>query len=562
MAFLLPSRSLEDIPRFWTIKSRQATADIGENISALLREAFACCGVSENANPKGAAKVLRTTLERVCMRAKEVTCVLELWHTDAVYSDLYANVYVQDYFETPRRCVRVSIFACSLDMETFASRPGMTEGWERPPRQDGESLQKDFVGSVVITPCAGGLAGRTLLDPKWIVQGPALMRLTDMKQTIRGRRLVVPSLPWRQQDGEAMSCAETSLLTLSCYYSNEYSDYPVMMPSKMLGIIQRGSDVRVVPSQGRDSGSIARVLQEMGLRVRKYGFESLAGTAVPGEPFSDAEGLRRLTRVYVDSGIPVAVNVQPKGPLLGHWVVATGLQATDGSYADWISSSPYAERIELEGRSLEYIDAYNLEQSRPFVVSDDTEYPYRFAGWSELSGISGMEPVELVVPTAQKMALGAMTARELAGEILRSPVYGPLKCSDGMPEEELVLTQQLVSVRSYLRMRCASCDTSVARVYEEGMFPRFAWLFELVSRSVWNEAVGTRVSVAELLLDATAQSQVGAYDRIVLVRYPGYLLYRDPWGKERKLPSKDVSGTFVSYDRNLRIVERVPDVVA
>ena len=556
-----------EVSRFWCIKSPASKDDVDTRIEDLLRAVYVLFGhepdsrmaasedrsSDEPPNEQTAQGVLRAVLRRVCQCAEAVTCIIEPEHVDAAYSDLYSHVYVAEHFATPRRCVRVSIFACALDQETFLRRPGLKDSRLAPARQTGECLQESFVGSIVVTPRAGFLAGRTLLNPEWVVDGPARIGLTDIEQTVRGRKLMVPSFPWRQQDGEAMSCAETALLSISCYFSNEYNEYAVMMPSTMLEIIKEQSDVRVIPSQGRDSSSIACVLKHMGLRVRKYSNKSFMGRVVIGEPKYDDEALRRLVRVYVASGLPVAVNVQPEVGNVGHWVVVYGLAGREADGADWKSFGRYAESVSADSRSVEFIDACNLERKRQFVVSDDTQIPYRFASWGSLSSFRHMKPAELVVPTARKMELGALNARQLAGEVLRSPELGILSCAAEVPEERLVLTQQLVSVRNYLRMRCATCDPEVAQIYEEGVFPRFAWLFELVEAREWGKGPHERQAVAEVLLDATAQSQAFAEDRAALVRYPGFLCYRDVSGAQTLLRS-GVARSFASFDGNLRVV--------
>lgn len=559
--------------RFWVLKSagcpeRGVGNNIGELVRALREHALLADG---SFDPRmhdrsevdgGRLHVLDRILRAVCRRASEVTCVVELGHVDNVYSDLVRSVYAYEHFDSARRCVRVSIFSCALDEKAYRARSGYVEPWAteslEPDDGDAKPLQDDFVGSVVVLPRSGGILGRTLVDPRWILPCDSRVRLTDVPQTVRGKRLYAASFPWRQQDGEAMSCAETSILSISCYFSNEYRDYPVIMPSDILTSIDGSSDVRVVPSQGRTWKSAAGVLKQMGLRTRRYGRQSLVGATVIGEPNSLRRGLERIARVYVDSGLPVAVNVQPPDSedTAGHWVVLLGLGGTEGRWADWDAARPFAERLRNGDETAAVMDACNLEIARPFVVSDDMLLPYTVARWPRVSAFGGMEPVELVVPTAQRMGMGCMTARKMAGEVLRSDGLGLLQMKDGALPPRIVMTQQLVGVRSYLRFRCATSDEHVVKVFEEGVFPRFAWLFELVDYSKWDRPQGKRVALGEILLDATGEGEVSPISRVVIARYPGYFYYHptDGRSKEERGPS---FGEFASFDRNLRYIKAV-----
>lgn len=501
-------------------------------------------------------RFLKRVILRMCGYSESVTCVIEPDHVDSVHRDLYVNVYAREYFDTGRNTIRLSFFRALLDEDSFFLARGNRERWDLTPsrKESGSSLQDLFMGSVVVIPRCGGTIGRTLLDPRWVSEAPLCVRLTDFAVTIRGKRLYVQAFPYRGQDGEAMSCGETTIMSLLCYYSNEFGEYPITMPRTVLTELERTSAERVTPSQGLSYDSVGRVLSSVGFFPRRYEITGMLREQVPGEFVLPTDRMRQVAWSYVCSGIPVAVNVQPEGDEVGHSLVLVGME-DDYCCKGKSVELEEAERIEDDnGSHLVLIDEANLDAGRRFCVIDDSQVPYQCRSWSALSSFRWMMPTEMIVPTTKGMALGAMDARDVAGEIFRSPMIGLLTGSKGvLAGKQLVMTQRMVSMRSYLRQRVDTCDPKLAYVWEGSPFPRWAWLFECIESRWWEKAPWERRAVAELLLDATAVTPGDPSSRIALLRYPGFLHYHSPSG-EGIVDEANVPYDFVAYDRSLRHV--------
>ena len=498
-------------------------------------------------------------LKRACEHAAALTCVIEADHVDSVYRDLYSSVYSHEFFDADRRAIRISIFADELNERAFFIRPGRREHWDLTPVREGSgpSLQDIFVGCVVAIPRCGGIVGRTLLDPRWLVNEPLAIRLSDYDITVRGKRVSVQAFPFRGQDGEAMSCGETTIMSLLCYFSNEYGEYPITMPTEVLRTLSDAPSGRMLPSRGLDYEEVGKALAHAGLFPRSYHSDHMTVGVVPGEDATADSLMRKVAWTYVSSGIPVAVNVQSivgRGLGVGHSLVLVGLGDESIEHVS-LAKNEAAERITTpSGNPIRLIDAADLDVRRRFVVVDDTQVPYACRSWEELSAFRMMVPVELLVPTARGMSLDAMDARDIAGEILRSPKVGLSQGSGGLLDgSDLVLTQRMVSVRSYLRQRVSTCDERIAYVWEGSSFPRWAWLFECVSLSQWSKPAWERKAVSELLLDATSVTPGDPTSRVVLLRYPGFLHYHAPAG-DGIVDTGDVPQEFVSYDCSLRHV--------
>lgn len=506
-------------------------------------------------------------LARIVPRCKALTCVVESNHVDAVYHDLYVQSYATEFFESSRFTVRVSFFNAELDEGSYFLRPGYLEWWERellPVRANasGEpypALQEDFIGSVVLIPRESGIVGRTLLDPRWIVEGPCELRLSDFPLTVRGKRLFVQAFPYRHQDEEVLSCAELSVLNMVCYYSNEFNEYSVTMPGQVLSEVARGASVRVVPSNGLRYDDVGRVLRKVGFFPRRYDVRYPTTQGNEDEAADDVarNALGRVLRAYVDSGIPIAVNNQRRDIIApGHSLIVIGLGPENAvPPSEDINARTVTSTIDGVEKSVRYVDVADLERGRKYVLIDDRQLPYATAAWPHLSEMRELEAVEFMVPLTRTMELDAVDARKRADVILRSPTCGLVPALGGAASEDerFVITQQMVSIRSYLRYRVATCDPSLAFLYEGSSFPTYSWLFEIVPLSEWGKPRQQRVAVGELLLDATATSNE-PMRTIVLMRFPELLYYRGPDGDVFATRENAYPAEFRVYTRNLRLV--------
>lgn len=553
---------------------------------------------------------------RVVPRCAALTCVVEFMHDDDVYLDLYSKHYAGEYFSSSKYCVRISLFEADLDEHSFFLRPGDSEPWEddvMPLRsmegdevdQDKEGtsndksahlkcpLSKDFVGCVVLLPRCGGVVGRTLLNPAWVVRGDAYLRLSDFGVTVRGKRLSVPCFPYRQQDSEVLSCAELTVLNMVCYYSNEYNEYPVTMPEQVVSEVARSAAVRVTPSVGLRYGDVGRVLRKVGFHPRRYDVQSMLGAGTDQYGRDGTLQLEHLLRTFMDSGIPVAVNVQQplklqnkgvspdatkdgggdtsdednrnllQSPGVGHSLIAIGL----GPSTTYDEACVHAEnKKEIVGvvsgggdestGTISLVDVADIETGRAFSVIDDSLIPYAFRKWPKLSGYRDLTAEEIMVPLTRDMALDALDARNLAWEVLSSTRFGLAVClgDAGEGEGTFVLTQQMVSTRGYQRYRVVTCDEDVAFLYESGTYPRYMWLFEVFPLEEWKKPWRDRTAIGEVAFDATSVSS-DPLQVLVFLRLPRLLYYHGPDGSSWSREDPGYPSGFKPYLRNLRNVE-------
>lgn len=519
-----------------------------------------------------AAEFLYNVLTLLSSRCEELTCIIEPAHVDDVYRDLYQSAYSREFFDVDRSCIRLSFFNKAFDVVEYHSLPGRLESWE--PDYDGEAgkaLQEVFIGSMVLLPVKGGVVGRTLLDPRWLLEddAPCVMRLSDYNLTILGKRLTVSTFPFRKQDDVVLTCAELSILNLLCYYSNEFPEYPYTMPCELLDEISNHTSERVMPSRGQPYPVLGRLLRRFSFEPRRYKSTMIEVEANHFAPEAPHGSMRRLTQCYLESGIPVCVGVMPeKGQ--GHSLICIGMD-----------EQPQLEDKEVEcvfdGDSTIFLghcgegadsrssvllaSAEALGTSRRFVTIDDSELPFHRASYDNIS-FPAMRVEEILVPLTRSMALDALKARETAVTILSSKKMGivgncGLEGRDG--QSRFVYTLRLASVRSLLRWRASHEDPTFGLNYVSLPLPSMTWLVEVFSLESWRD--GAKRAMGELVLDATTNSE-NPFSLLVLARWPRRFYYRDPHGEVIDYEYESVYDdcgevrTFEAYDRNLRHIRR------
>ncbi len=514
--------------------------------------------------------LLTQILMRIAERAGQLSIVMEDEHIDPTYRNLYYNYYSNKFFDIERRSVRISFFEDKLDYKDFSSSG-------KP------DLDKCFIGACVIDPLHGGMIGRTLINPKWLVSEEARMRLSTFRLTIRGRKFEAKAFPFRMQDNESMCCAEITLLNLMCYYSNSYELYSTVLPSDIFALEEEYSHERVTPSRGMDYKTFTKLLARFGFYPRLYNVDEIAPAAWSG--LDKDTCFRRMLHWYVDSGIPVAVNVEEKNGLKdGHSLLCIGYKynrdrnAKVGKrLAGDLTHSSSSSIMRIHNRILDRSllvpaknsdEPYRLINSADlyddYVVVDDGQIPYTIAPYDGLSrSFPNMECQNYAVPLHRGMSLDALDAYENFVEILGEEKIGLASWAEDylVPGESVVMKMFLASNRSYKSFRVENNPYDISVLYQEAIMPHFVWVAELYRESNFFVEEDDRMAFAEMVLDATTSSANSPAESIVLMKYPGRMLLRSPgdgvfvddsFEIERQVPELD---EFKPFTENLSYVK-------
>lgn len=266
-----------------------------ELIKKVLQDEF---GISE-----GNAQILYDiSVKNHFEKLKDSTYLLvESSYVDKVYRDSYYHYYSSKLTRYKRDCIRVSIFESEILETDFRQI------------DKHNALQDKYRGFIVIRPTDPFIIGRSIISPKALKSNDFLCITTKFNTTANGIKFTVEGFPHSSQDTETMSCAETTLWALMEYFSNKYSDYKPVLPSKIIDTLNKVSSERQIPSKGLNIAQMSFALKEFGFGTRIY---------------SRVEYINEfdsLLSCYIESGIPIiiAMDNRPSGSI-GHALLAVG----------------------------------------------------------------------------------------------------------------------------------------------------------------------------------------------------------------------------------------------
>ena len=472
------------------------------------------------------------------------TIVQEFYHIDRSYRDSYYTYFSNQHFQVKRYSRRLSFFLAEITEEDFFIKTD-------------KDINNLFIGSCVINPITTGAIGKTLINPKYIIdKKPVYMRLSKFTLHIYGKKLTVEAFPYRMQDEETMRCGEVTLLNLLEYYSNSYNDYRAVLPKDILDSEQKHSHERVLPARGITYPILTKVLSEFGFSPRLYNLDSIDSFSL--SQVTQIDELKRWLHYYVESGIPVALNLLPIGISgAGHSVVCVGHgQAKENLFGKamknrWIS-------WENKENCHPIIDSADFYED--YVIIDDNQPVYQVENFNKLSSFSNMRVENIAAPLYKRMFMDAPDAAAIVRTILHQQEYSVDVWAKNFlkPNEDIVIRLFMASSHGLKKHRIETLSNVYAReTYAIVPMPRFVWVCELYRVSDYCKGVDNEELKAfgEIVIDATsAPSRGHSYRSLILMHYPKVIGVRFPDQTEPefdKMITLKNDDLFLGYRRNL-----------
>lgn len=539
---------------------------------------------------------LELIVRRLLLHCSELIAVVESNHIDSVYRNALYHWYSRRMSNTPRFTLRVSFFKRDgLDIEAAEEVIYSSGDDEAHYRR----LKENFRGSVVIYPLGGGLLGRTIISPSDLVDETVHVRLSEFELKVFGRKLTVDAFPFRMQDAEVMSCAEVTLINMLEYFSSRYQEYSMALPNDLIELEEAHSSERAIPARGINYMSFSQLLSHLGFYPRLLSLYSLQRTPIglPGEI-----QFRRYLYWYLGSGIPAAVNVAPPSrELKGHSLAVVGFTDSDKEVVETVKGHFLADkdstqldktqdddvfgqargtiaRMEQSGRLLSRIcedgdvSTCRIFQEADFprrlVTVDEAQIPYQICEYERLSSDDLFSCENMVFPLHRGMALDAQDAYEMFMMIFEDERLGAL--SWGSPsigdDEPIIMRMFLVTAGSYRGFRARTTPPPLRYLFETQVLPHFIWVAELVHMSDYTPDPSDLRSFAEIVLDATTGRKTSFEEKLLLMRYPGRMAWREPYDSEESFGIHSVTwkpndsieeqpSLFRSYPFALRHIE-------
>lgn len=435
-------------------------------------------------------------VEKMFLKQEFLTIGVEANYIDREYRDSYYSHYSELHSETSRYCYRLMFFSGILKNELNAVLV-----------KDNENrLQKNFIGSMVIRPIKNAAIGRTLLDSCfWLDSG--YIRRTEYHLYYAGLRLTVNAFPFSMQDQVTTTCAETTILNILDYYSNQYTDYRFLLPSEISEIVRQNHYDRVVPTLGLSYQNISRLLYKTGFSPKSYFTKANA----------NVEQIRRFLAYYVESGMPVAIGLidrTNKSEDIGHSIVCIGHGKCNKEFV-----KDYNWKNNQTSFFLNSIYSHS-----EFIVQDDTRIPYHCLVNVEANVFKYGEDEHLlsleclVAPLYKRMYMDAQRAEDTINELFISDKFRPNKDYNigDSKENPLIYRLFLASSRHFKQARIKGvADEWLKQIYNEITLPQFIWVCELYSKKGYEEGM----ALGEIVLDATYSGR-NLSQSCLMINYP------------------------------------------
>lgn len=434
----------------------------------------------------------------------ELMMVVETEYVDAVFRDTYYNYFSTKLKPYYRNCVRLSFF-----------EPGFSTIGEfiRMPE---EAIQQLYLGFLVLRPI-GQCIGRNIISPKAKVApyNNVKVALAKFHATCLGVKLVVEAFPHASQDGEYMTCAETTTWNLMEYFGNKYALYRPLLPSELINNLHAFSTQRMVPSSGL-------TIQQISMALEQQGFSSLLYT-------NKNTRFQELFTCYVESGLPLAVAIGSK--IGGHAVVCVGRDEVDRAQMN--------NGIKM-GATGYVIWNYNVNK---FVFNDDNRPSYKIEEFiNPTPYLPGANIQAFIVPLHKKIYLPAEQAIDTAHFFIAKE----FNFATGSVVRTFLTSCR--SYREYIRNNPDFSD-SMKIAYLRLEMPKFIWVTEVSAK---DDFLQKKVN-SLIILDATSPSSPdNPYASLILKQNNNVLTIYDELSRSFKNVSPALPTRFESFNHNLR----------
>lgn len=402
----------------------------------------------------------------------DLTIIAETDYIDKTYRDLYYHFYSTKLRSFEKNCVRLS-FCNNIIDDTITHSA-----------DDIQKLKDNYLGFVVLRPLGSSCIGRNVVSPQALkpVGSNLLLCKTNVTSTVLGTKVSVCGFPHSSQDGEMMTCAETTIWAIMSYLANRYNIYSLPLGHNILASLTDSSYERQTPSRGLNFQQISLSLQNQGLACRVYD--------------KDNPKFKEILSCYIESGIPLALCIESKN--FGHAVACIGRKAID-------RNAVVLRAVDVNGHN--YLE-WNKSIDE-FVVNDDNATCYQVMNYMDPCSYygdpdwKGMEITHFVAPLHQKIYLDAEIAIEAALNLV---------CRYGYDDGSVIRTF-LTSSRSYREyvMTNDSLSEKQKQAFVELDMPKFIWVTEISDGASFKASQVNDI----ILMDATSGQQ-DMYNSIII----------------------------------------------
>lgn len=416
---------------------------------------------------------------------------IEYPYVDKIYRDSYYSFFSSKHKDYLRNCIRVSFFDKEINNDDFRSEEKI------------KNLLNHFLGFISIRPTYPQIIGTTKLSPEVLVDSDFYCCLVKNNSSVNGVKLNNYSFPHASQDAETITCAETSVWSIMEYFGTKYPEYKTILPSVMNEHLASISYERLIPSRGLSIATISYLLKQFGFGSRLYSREA----------YNDADEFKKILDHYIESGIPVIVNI--KNHDVNHAVIFIGHQKIK---TEEIENAQPSLELQTANNKLEIIETSIF--IKEYVIIDDNHSPYKLGSfktpaeyYNPDNSFYTSEITNFVVPLYKKIYLESWQAYKLIKTILKQEIIGYTPSTGDF----VILRFFLTSSRSFKnKIACNNMDILIKELIINTSMPKFVWIAELSNKQLYKEGKANGL----IIIDATSNDMIRVTESLVFIIYP------------------------------------------
>lgn len=467
-----------------------------------------------------------------------ITVVYEPYYVDRVYRDEYYRYYSKKHFQISRNTKRLIFVYGKYSKEDFLS----------VDTKKHMMIESDLIGMVVLKPTQ--TLGRILLKPSKLNIPRCYVRTTKFELTIYGRVYSMSAFPFSGQDKEVMTCAEVNIWQIMEYFGSRYKDYKTLLPSELLDLVKESSDMRILPSDGLTVEQESFLFMKNGLApiiYHKYQeHQEGDGYKISEQYKNDELGFLEILHFYIESGIPVLLNLRPQNKEDGdnHSITCIGHEYIE---TENLPSKMVSNTIEILEDGLDMskkilyhkIDVLKSWSGyKKYVILEDHSAPYQV---KELENLTfedfcneKCEPIcweveSFVVPLYKHVFMPAEDAYNISMHLIKASLEEICKVigensSENIPR--MVVRIYLTTSKSYKDYKIRK-GTSLSKeglseklFYSQAAYPKFLWVCEYGTPDMYS----AHRANGEFVLDATSSEKYS----VISIRHGEMITYRAP----------------------------------
>ncbi len=501
--------------------------------------------------------VLNSTVEKKLKELMEVmpfplTIIYDPYYVDRVYRDEYYAYFSKKHFNILRNTKRLIFVRNEYVLKDFLDDDEIMH----------EKIERDIIGMVVLKPTQ--TIGRTLISPFHIKIPQCYVRTTGFEISVLGKIYLVEAFPVSGQDSEVMTCAEVNIWQIMEYFGNRYDNYRTLLPSEMLEMVMDISDVRLLPSDGLTVEQESHIFMKNGLSPKIYykRLECDNGKYVGTyEQYPSDPSYKDILHFYVESGVPVLLNLREKGNGEGdnHSITVIGHAAQEALKIDETIIHILKTGVDKrENQKYNELTVYKTwSDTEGYVLMEDHSVPYQIKSLNDLRFGDNETSIQyeiesFVVPLYKHVFMAAEDAYAIVINLIEESyeiIIEGLEQKKVSDPYKIVIRLFLTTSKAYKEFRVRTAKKISEKVFfSQVAYPKFIWICEYGT----DESFNNHMAYGEFVLDATSSRHVTT-DSIISFRHGKAITYRgpvEPRGNAMQIRNVPVDDEYSMFEQN------------